>query len=70
MDDIIRSNDKAPHVATIHIQAQVCEQLPTGEITGRPVHKQEVVLAIKGQDRFIAQRKLNELIEELKIRCQ
>lgn len=67
----IPRNEKAPHRAVIHIQAEVHELLPTGECSGRPTVKiARFPIYLDGADRFIAERKLNELLEEVKTQCK
>lgn len=63
-------NPTAPHAILLIIKAQVHEVLPTGELTGNVAHKHnsgEVeILRFDAQDRDIAIRKLNELLQELR----
>lgn len=65
------ANELAPHKAVIFIRAEVHEVLKGGECSGDPVMKIGTFpVAISGKDRFEAERKLNELLEELKTRCK
>lgn len=63
---MLRSNENAPHKCVILVKAVVYEVLPSGECSGIPVEQQDKILQIDGQDKFIAIRKMNEFLEEIK----
>lgn len=67
---MVASNPTAPHSIILIVKAQVHEVLPTGELTGNVAHKHNggnhEVLRLDAQDRDIAIRMLNELIDELR----
>ena len=68
--EIIEHPD-APHQAVIYIQAEVHEVLPTGELSGRPVVKiNRFPITFHASDKNLAERKLNEFLEEIKTKCQ
>jgi hypothetical protein len=62
---LIPRNEQAPHTAILWITFEVQQRLPTGEVSGMPVHKGQQVFKIEGGDRMIAIRKLNELLEQI-----
>lgn len=67
----IKNNESAPHRAVLFIRAEVHEVTPRGDCSGRPVVRiQEFPLAVEGKDRHICERRLNEILEEFKKRCQ
>lgn len=67
----IPSNPQAPHRAVIFIQAEVHELLSTGECSGRPVVKiKQFPVYLDGPDRWMAERRLNELLAEVKTKCK
>jgi len=71
IDQLIPNNDEAPHRAVIWITAEVHELLKTGECSGMPKYKVErFPVYIDGADKFIAIRKLNELLAEVKEQCR
>ncbi len=66
----VSSNETARHRAVIFISAEVHEVLPNGEFSGRPVEKiQQFPLQLEGADRAICVRQLNELLAEIKKKC-
>ena len=57
--------EKRKHKVVIWLKAEVSEVLSDGNISGVPVHNTSKLIAIEGEDRFIAIRKLNELVEKI-----
>jgi hypothetical protein len=68
-ENIDVGSPNTPHRAVIIIQAEVHELMPSGECRGVPVQKVRKVLALDGQDRYITIRRLDELLQELKQKC-
>lgn len=67
----LSSNPNAPHKAVIFIRAEVHPVLPTGECSGDPaVRIQEFPVAISGENRDDAVKKMNEFLAEIKTRCK
>ncbi len=68
---MVPHNDSAPHSAIIAVSAEVHEVLPNGHLSGRPVVKvKQFLLRVDGCDRAMCERKLNELLAEVKSKCQ
>lgn len=64
------ANPTAPHAILVIVKAQVHEMLPTGELSGNVAHKhlngQHEIFRLDCQDRDIAIRKLEELLQQLR----
>lgn len=71
IEKLIANNAEAPHRAILWIQAEVHELLKTGECSGMAKYKIErFPVFLDGADKFIAIRKLNELLAEVKEKCR
>lgn len=67
----IPHNDNRPHAAVITIEANVYDKRPTGELSGNVVTRiKKFYLTLDGSDRFICERRLNEVLADLKSRCR
>jgi hypothetical protein len=67
----IPHDDTVPHRAVIWLQAEVHELLSTGECAGTPITTiKRFPVFLDGQDRFMAERKLNDLLAEIKQKCR
>jgi hypothetical protein len=65
------ANDATKHRAVIAIQAQLHEVMPGGECSADAVMTiPQFFVSFESVDRFIAQRRLNELLAEVKKQCQ
>lgn len=64
-------NDNQPHAAVITIEANVYDKRPTGELSGNVVTKiKKFHLKVEGADRVICEKRLNEILAELKTKCR
>lgn len=64
-------DDNQPHSAVLWIEAKIYDERPTGELSGNVVTKiDRFVLQIRGSDRHLCERKLNDVLAELKQKCQ
>jgi phosphoenolpyruvate-protein kinase (PTS system EI component) len=70
MRELELGNSNNPHRAIISLRIEIHELLPNGHSTGRPVHKDMKTLMLDGQDKSITINRLEEIIQELKNRCQ
>ncbi len=67
---LIPKKDEAPHRSVIWVSADTYEVTKHGECSGMSKHTiKRFPLYIDGADKFIAIRKLNEALEELKRLC-
>lgn len=55
-----------PHRVVLFVKAEVHPLNEHGECAGTEVHKADEIIAFDGEDRAIAIRRLEDLIEELK----
>lgn len=72
---IINYNENGPHVAVIWLEAHIYEKLPGGELSGKPVWKnnergQKLVLQVTGENKQRCHDKITEILQELKDKCK
>lgn len=68
--DFIPSNPTAKHRSVVWLRGETHEMISENECSGRPVYKVDLFpIYFDGDDKNIAVRKLNELLAELKQRC-
>ena len=63
------ANPTAPHACIIYFKAEIREKLPTGEFSGNVAYStgtKPLFFKFEADDRDIAIRMLNELIDKLK----
>jgi hypothetical protein len=65
MDTLIPRRDDVPHTTVLWVRFEVHEKFTSGELRGSPVVKGERVFTVDGADRFICERRLNELLQGL-----
>jgi hypothetical protein len=70
MQEIELGNPNNPHRAIIALRIEVHELLPNGHSSGRPVYKDIGTLILDGQDKSITINRLQEIIQELRLKCQ
>ena len=64
-EPLIPHRDDVPHTAVLWVRFEVHEKMPSGDLRGSPRVKGEQVFKVEGADRFICERRLNELLQEL-----
>lgn len=63
-------NENAPHGIVLFLRAEIHEKLQGGHFRGDPSHKEEKVFQIDCHDASHAQKRLADLIAELKQWCR
>lgn len=70
IDDMVRGNPAAPHKAVLWISAEVWEVNRTGECVGGPkVRVEQFPVYIDAVDEYVATRRLNEFIDQVRAQC-
>jgi hypothetical protein len=61
-----RESPEAPHKTVIWVKALTYELLHTGECSGIPVYKQEIVLEINDNNKSVCIENTDRFMEEIK----
>ena len=63
-------NANAPHQTIILLKMEMMEQMPTGEMTGKPIESDSRLFTVTGKNLEECQNKTNQLLEAIINVCQ